>query len=181
MTYPSEHYQIVTALFKEGRFLLEGDAAFHCLREQREFYVKFFHESFRLQLEVTSDYALLRNSRDKDPLARAICIYLAIFCYELDQEATNLLEQLSQSTFSISEWEERFEQSSFNNVLEATDKLRNADQRAKFYLELARRNLIERVAEDAFRFTPAHRYFLDFARELNVRAMMAEGERSESL
>ncbi|MBC6995889.1 hypothetical protein QWY85_17265 [Neolewinella lacunae] len=172
MQYPPEHFAIVNALFREGRFLLEGEAAFLALREQREFYQRFFHESFRLQLVLTADYALLTSNRDKDPLARSICIFLAVFCYELDQEDSNLLEKLSFGIFSISQWEERFEQSSFNNVLEATDKLRNADQRAKFYLELARRSLIDRLDDDHFRFTPAHRYFLEFARDLNVREMM---------
>lgn len=175
MTYPKEHYDIVTALFREGRFLLEGDAAFPVLRERREFYQQFFHESFRLSLVVNADYALLTSNRDKDTLARSICIFLAVFCYELDQEDANLLEKLAYETFSISQWEERFEQSSFNNVLEATDKLRNRDQRAKFYLEMARRGLIERVDEDSFRFTAAHRYFLEFARDLNVREMMMGG------
>ena len=172
MTFPAEHTAIVKALFSEGRFLLEGEAAFLCLRDHVGFYHLFFRESFGLQLTVTADYALLKSEKETDHLARAICIYLAILCYELDHDSGNLLESLAFDTFSISEWEERFPQSSFYNVMEATDKLRSANQRQKFYQLLARRNLIHRLDEDRFQFTPAHRYFLDFARDLNMRAMV---------
>lgn len=172
MTYPPHHYQIVKALFAEGRFLLEGEAAFLSLRENKDFYSEFFQVSFHLELTVTADYALLKSSKDSDNVARSICIYLAILCYELDHQDGNLLETLAYDTFSISEWEERFEQSSYYNVMEATDKLRNVNQRQKFYQLLARRGLIQRSGDDHFQFTPAHRYFLAYARDLNMREVM---------
>lgn len=172
MTYPAHHYQIVKALFSEGRFLLEGEAAFLSLRENKSFYTEFFQATFRLELTTTADYALLKSSKDTDNVARSICIYLAILCYELDHQDGNLLETLSFEMFSISEWEDRFEQSSYYNVMEATDKLRNASQRQKFYQLLARRGLIQRTGDDLFQFTPAHRYFLAYARDLNMREMM---------
>lgn len=174
MTYPPEHYQIVKALFSEGRFLLEGEAAFLSLRDHKDFYHRFFKESFRLELALTAEYALLKSSKDTDNLARSICIFLAVLCYELDHEDGNLLETLSFSTFSISEWEDRFEQSSYYNVMEATDRLRSANQRQKFYQQMARRGLIHRLDDDHFKFTAAHRYFLDYARDLNMREMMTE-------
>lgn len=180
MTYPRDHYAIVQALFNEGRFLLEGEAAFLCLREEQAFYQSFFRESFQLQLTVAADYALLQNSRDTDHLSRAICIFLAVFCYELDHNRDNLLESLAYETFAIDEWEERFEQSAFQHVLEATDKLRSGAQRSKFYQQLARRGIIRLVDEGHFQFTPAHRYFLDFARDLNMRGMLAEQREVEA-
>lgn len=174
--FPAEHATIVKALFSEGRFLLEGEAAFLCLRDNLPYYHAFFRESFGLQLTVTAEYALLKSDKDTDQPARAVCIYLAILCYELDHDSGNLLESLAFDTFSIQEWEERFPQSSFYNVMEATDKLRSAAQRQKFYQLLARRQLIHRLDEDRFQFTAAHRYFLDFARDVNVRGMLEGGE-----
>lgn len=174
MTYPPEHYQIVKALFSEGRFLLEGEAAFLSLRDNKAFYQQFFQASFRLELAITADYALLKSSKDSDNLARSICIFLAILCYELDHEDGNLLERLSFGNFSITEWEDRFEQSSYYNVMEATERLRHAGQRHKFYQQMARRGIIHRMDDDLFQFTPAHRYFLDYARDLNMREMMIE-------
>lgn len=177
--FPDHHYAIVKALFQDGRFLLEGEAAFLSLRENQEFYQKFFWESFRLRLTLSSDYALLQNSRDKDQLSRAICIFVAVICYELDPRTDNLLQSLAHDTFSIEEWDDHFEQSAFQHVLEATDKLRSSNQRRKFYQQLQRRSIISMVDDYHFRFTPAHRYFLDFARELNVRAMLNEADRTE--
>ena len=175
MTYPAEHFHITNALYREGRFLLMGEPAFTVLKEHEDFYREFFRASFRLTLTITAEYALLKSSKDQDALARSICIYLAIFCYELDKEGgTNLLEQLAFETFSIADWEERFEQSSFLNVLEATPKLKSGEQRGKFYQEIARRGLIERSGDDRFRFTPAHRYFLEFARGVNLRARVED-------
>jgi hypothetical protein len=176
MTFPNEHYQIVKALVNDGRFLLEGEAPFLCLREQQDFYQAFFWESFRLRLVVETEYALLQSSRDTDNLARAICIFLAVFCYELDHTSDNLLESLAFGTFSIEEWEERFEQSAYQYVLEATDYLRNKTQRRRFYQSLQRRAIIHLLDEDKFQFTPAHRYFLDFARDLNMRGMLQADE-----
>lgn len=174
MTYPAEHYQIVKALFSEGRFLLEGEAAFLSLRDNKDFYQQFFQASFRLELAISAEYALLKSSKDSDNLARSICIFLAILCYELDHEDGNLLERLSFGNFSIAEWEDRFEQSSYYNVMEATERLRNAGQRYKFYQQMARRGIIHRVDDDLYKFTPAHRYFLDYARDLNMREMLTE-------
>lgn len=173
MTFPKEHYQIVKALYTEGRFLLEGEAAFITLRENREYYQQFFHESFRLELLLTAEYALLKSSKDKDNLARSICIFLAILCYELDHDGGNLLETLTYKQFNIEEWDDRFEQSSFHNVMEATEKLRNPAQRKKFYQQLNRRSVIHLRDDGHFQFTAAHRYFLDFARGLHL---MRSGE-----
>lgn len=176
MTFPKEHYEIVKALVNDGRFLIEGEAAFLCLREEQEFYQAFFWESFRLRLLVKTDYALLQSSKDADDLARAICIFLAVLCYELDHTSDNLLESLAFGTFSIEEWEERFEQSAYQYVLEATKHLRDKEQRRRFYQALHRRGVIRSLDEDKFQFTPAHRYFLDFARDLNMRSLMAGEE-----
>lgn len=175
MTFPKEHYTIVKALFHDGRFLLEGEAAFLTLREQQAFYQTFFWETFRLRLKIETEYALLQNNRDSDNVARAICIFLAILCYELDHSSDNLLESLAFGNFSIGEWEERFEQSAFQHVLEATDRLRNKGQRKRFYQTLHRRAIIRLLDDEHFQFTPAHRYFLDFARELNMRGMLEGG------
>ncbi|PHI18586.1 hypothetical protein CEQ90_17350 [Lewinellaceae bacterium SD302] len=174
MTYPEKHYDIIKALFSEGRFLIEGETAFHCLRDHQEFYQQFFRETFRLDLNLKAEYALLKSSKDTDDLARSICIFLAVMCYELDQDSGNLLEMLAFNTFSISEWEERFEQSSFHNVLEATDKLRSKSQRLKFYQQINRRRLINRLDDDRFQFTAAHRYFLEFARDVNMQEMVGK-------
>lgn len=167
-----EHRSIVKALLLEGKFLLEGDPAFPALKEHKAWYELFFRSTFRLNLQVEADYAFLKDSQDGDKLSRAICIFLAVICYELDQDGKNILESLRYDHFPLADWEDRWQSSSYYPVFEATDKLRDAEDRARFCKDIARRGVIELTTEGVFRFTAAHRYFLAFAREVNVLEMM---------
>lgn len=166
IAYPEHHQEIVEALLLEGRFLLEGDAAFMSLKQQVDFYRQFFRASFGLELQYQSEYAFLQSGRDSDPLSRDVCIFMGVLCYELDREGYNLLEQLSFHTLEFEQVEQLFELSSFREVLEATSNLQDAQSRRNFYNRLQRRRIIEKLDEHTFRFTPAHKYFLDFARQV---------------
>jgi hypothetical protein len=164
--YPDHHQQIVESLLVEGRFLLEGEPAFMSLKQKVGFYRQFFTASFGLELQYHSEYAFLQSSRDTDPLSRDICIFIGVLCYELDREGYNLLEQLSFHTLEFEQVEQFFELSSFREVLEATSNLQDAQSRRNFYNRLQRRRIIEKLDEHSFRFTPAHKYFLDFAKQV---------------
>ncbi|PSR11135.1 MAG: hypothetical protein DA408_00010 [Bacteroidetes bacterium] len=176
MNYPKEHFQIVEALLREGRFLIEGEAAFATLKENRAFYQEFFKLSFQLDLELTADYALLKSSRNNDALARDICVFLGILCYEIDREGHNLMERLQFAVFSVEEIEQKLALSSFFEIIEATPGLKDEPTRRKFYNQMARRQLIIKQGEDAFRFTPAHRYFLEYARSFSRLIIREEEE-----
>ena len=93
-----------------------------------------------------------------------ICIFLGVLCYEMDREGKNIMEELSFSTFAYEDVERLLELSSFREVLEATKSLRDSSSRRNFYHLLARRRLIDKIDDEAFRFTPGHKYFLEFAR-----------------
>ncbi|TXB61379.1 condensin complex protein MksE [Phaeodactylibacter luteus] len=176
-SYPAQHQEVVEALLVDGRFLLEGDPAFMALKQHLGFYQEFFRQSFGLALEYHSEYAFLQSSRDTDPLSRDICIFLGVLCYELDREGYNLLEQLSFHTLEFEQVEQFFELSSFREVLEATSNLQDAQARRNFYNRLHRRRIIEKVDDQTFRFTPAHKYFLQFARGVaRYNQRMAEEE-----
>ena len=176
MEYPEEHLKIVNALLRDGRFLVEGETAFACLKEHQAFYQQFFRASFQLELSIEADYALLKSSRQNDALARDICIFLAILSYEIDREGRNLLETLQFSVFSLEDIEQKFLLSSFLEILEATPGLRDADRRSRFITQITRRNLIVKMENDSFRFTPAFRYFLDYARTFNHLLVVQEEE-----
>ena len=166
VAYPDQHREVVEALLVDGRFLLEGDAAFMALKQQVDFYRDFFRSSFGLELQYQSEYAFLQSGRDTDALSRDVCIFIGVLCYELDREGYNLLEQLSFHTLEFEQVEQVFELSSFREVLEATSNLQDAPSRRNFYNRLHRRRIIEKLDEQTFRFTPAHKYFLDFARQV---------------
>jgi hypothetical protein len=166
INFPEGHQDVVEALLVDGRFLLEGDPAFMTLKQHVDFYQAFFRESFGLSLEYQSEYAFLQSGRDSDPLSRDVCIFLGILCYELDREGYNLLEQLSFHTLEFEQVEQMFEMSSFREVLDATTNLQDAQARRNFYNRLHRRRIIEKLDDQIFRFTPAHKYFLEFARSV---------------
>ena len=165
MDYPEHHYDIVNALFREGRFLLEGEAAFHILHERADFYRAFFQHSFHLDLQLEADYAFLRDEREEDAFSRAVCLFLAVLCHELDRQGgeVGLSERLTGELFSISRVEEWLTVSSFRHILLASKPLSSPAKRANFYKRLDRRGIIERAGADGFRFTVAERYFRGFA------------------
>jgi hypothetical protein len=164
MQYPDLHQQVVEALLIDGRFLLEGDAEFMTLKQHLDFYEQFFQHSFGTSLQFFGDYAFLQSDRDTDALSRDVCIFLGVLCYELDREGYNLLEQLSFHTLEFEQVEQMLELSSFREVMEATANLQDDNSRRNFYNRLHRRRIIEKLDDHTFRFTPAHKYFLDFAR-----------------
>lgn len=175
-TYPEHHFAIVQALLREGRFLLTGEEAFISLQEHQAFYHSFFWESFRYRLVLQAEYALLISSRDTDTIARDVCIFLGILCYELDRENRNILEELAHATFAIEELEQRFRASSKYEIMELSAQLGTEDKRATFYRRLQRLHLIQWIDQHSFRFTPAHQYFLEFARQLSDQADLREEE-----
>ena len=174
--YPEYHREITEALLMDARFLVEGEPAFTSLRDNLDFYQAFFEESFGLSLLCQSNYAFLQSARDNDTLSRDICIFLGVLCYEMDREGKNIMEELSFHTFAYEDVERLLELSSFREVLEATKSLRDGPSRRNFYHLLARRRLIDKIDDEVFRFTPGHRYFLEFARGV---AQVREGADEE--
>lgn len=174
-TFPEQHQAIVEALLLEGRFLLEGEAAFTVLRKQEQYYRHFFQASFGLELHCHNDYAFLQSLRENDTHSRDICIFLAVFCYELDREGRQITEELAFSTFSLEEVEKLLVQSSFLEVLEATKQLKDANARKNFFNLLNRKGIIDKLDDAHFRFTPAHKYFLEYARQLALKGERERG------
>lgn len=173
--YPEHHRQIVEGLLLDGRFLLDGDPEFAALTRHLDFYRPFFLETFGLELEHHADYAFLQSDRDSDTFSRDVCIFLGVLCYELDREGSSITEVLSFQTLEFPAIEQMLELSSFREVLEATRTLATPESRKNFYNRLNRRHIIDKLDEDCFRFTPAHKYFLEFARELARLSPEEEG------
>lgn len=166
MQYPDNHQEVVNALLVDGRFLLEGEAEFMTLKQHLDFYESFFVHSFGTNLQFFGDYAFLQSDRDTDPFSRDVCIFIGVLCYELDREGYNLIEQLSFHTLEFDQVEQMLEISSFREVMEATSNLQDTASRRNFYNRLQRRHIIEKLDDNTFRFTPAHKYFLEFAKNI---------------
>jgi len=167
-SFPAQHRQIVEALLQEGRFLLEGEPEFVILKEHIDYYRAFFHSSFSLNVQFHGDYAYLESVRENDAFSRDVCIFLGVLAYELDREGRNLTEAFAFQSFSVEEVEQMLELTSFKEILESSKNLRDPLTRRNFYNRLQRRRIIDRLDEDTFRFTAAHKLFLEYARGLSA-------------
>jgi len=164
--FPMEHRAIVEALLQEGRFMLEGESEFTVLKDNLGFYRSFFTSSFGVSLKFYGDFAYLESNRENDAFSRDVCIFLGVLSYELDREGRNLTEALAFQSFSFEEVEQMLELTSFREILESSRNLRDPLTRRNFYNRLQRRQIIDRLDEETFRFTAAHKLFQEFAREL---------------
>ena len=94
MDFPRYHKEIVGDLL-DGKFVLATDAKFIELKNNADFYGKFFKETFDFYLDIKSDYAYLISEETMEMLSRDICIFIGLLCYELDKEGKNFLDEIS--------------------------------------------------------------------------------------
>ncbi|MFN9582724.1 MAG: condensin complex protein MksE, partial [Bacteroidota bacterium] len=72
MDFPRYHKDIVGDLL-DGKFLLASDSKFVELKNNEDFYQKFFKESFGYDLEMKTDYAYLISYETNEQLSRDMC------------------------------------------------------------------------------------------------------------
>ncbi|HXP52960.1 MAG TPA: hypothetical protein VN922_23650 [Bacteroidia bacterium] len=166
MEYPKNHRQIVDDL-TTGRFVLSRDKHFEELVQQEEFYAEFFKVSFDYNLNITTEYAYLISKDTDENMSRDISIFFAIFCYELDKQGKNFLDGLQYAEYSFEEINLLFDNSSYIDLIQSNKQLKDADARRRLIFgTMARKNIIEKINEDRFYFTPAYKVFIEFAKTL---------------
>ena len=166
MEYPKNHRQIVDDL-TTGRFVLSRDKHFEELVQQEEFYAEFFKVSFDYNLNITTEYAYLISKETDENMSRDISIFFAIFCYELDKQGKNFLDGLQYAEYSFEEINLLFDNSSYIDLIQSNKQLKDADARRRLIFgTMARKNIIEKINEDRFYFTPAYKVFIEFAKTL---------------
>lgn len=167
MVYPEKHKQIVEDLM-DGRFILSRESHFDELKKNAEdFYCPFFEESFGYKLVLTQEYAYLVSEDTDENISRDISIFFAILCYELDKQGANFLDELQYSEYSFEEVNLLFENSSYIDLIQTNKQLRDLDARRRLlFTTMSKRNIVEKISDDKFYFTPAYKVFIDFAKEL---------------
>ncbi|HWY98231.1 MAG TPA: hypothetical protein VNY36_04000 [Bacteroidia bacterium] len=166
MEYPQNHRKIVDDLMS-GRFILSRDKHFEELVKQEEFYNEFFKVSFDYALNITTEYAYLVSKETDENMSRDISLFFAIFCYELDKQGKNFLDVLQYAEYSFEEINLLFDNSSYIDLIQSNKQLKDADARRRILLStMSRKNIIEKISEDRFYFTPAYKVFIDFAKTL---------------
>ncbi|MEY4111146.1 MAG: hypothetical protein RLZZ46_1501 [Bacteroidota bacterium] len=172
MTYSKYHRLIVEELMS-GKFILAGEKSFEDLKNNENFYVSFFSESFGFDLIVKNEFAYLVSTDSAEMLSRDICIFFALLSYELDRDGKNFMDLIRYAEFEFSEVDAYFENSTFIDLIHSNKQLRDTESRKNLVNSMARRNILEKIGEDRFTFTPAHRVFIDFAREF-AKGRMAQ-------
>lgn len=157
-----------------GKFILSADDLFIVLKENEVFYTEFFKVSFNYQLNLRQDYAYLISSETNENLSRDISIFMAILSYELDRDGRNFMEMLEYHEFALEEIDRYFENTSFIDLVESNKQLKDSDSRKSLINSMARRNIVHKAFEDRFTFTPAHKVFVDFAKELAIKRMQQD-------
>jgi hypothetical protein len=162
MDFPRYHKEIVTDLL-DGKFVLANDAKFVELKNNQDFFDKFFKESFGYELEVKSDYAYLISYETNEMLSRDMCVFFGILCYELDKDGKNFMEEIQYAEIELEKIDEYFDNSAYSDLIQNNKQLKDSESRKQFIGVLSRRNIVERISDTKFAFTPAYKVFIDFA------------------
>lgn len=163
MDFPRYHKEIVGDLL-DGKFILATDAKFIELKNNTDFYGKFFKETFEFYLDIKSDYAYLISEETMEMLSRDICIFIGLLCYELDKEGKNFLDEIQYAEFDYEMIDNLLDNSSYSDLIMNNNQLKNSEARRQFIGTLNRRNIIDRNSDKKFTFTPAYKVFMDFAK-----------------
>ena len=174
MEFPRYHKEIVTDLL-DGKFILATDAKFVELKNSIEFYTAFFKESFGFDIELKSDFAYILSAETNEQLSRDICIFFGLLCYELDKDGKNFLEEIQYAEFDMDLLDNYFENSSYIDLIQNNNQLKNSENRKQFINNLGRRNIIEKNNDKKFSFTPAYKVFMDFAANF-AKGKLSTGE-----
>ena len=136
------------------------------LKENEDFYTQFFKASFNYDVRFTQDYVYMVSDESNEMLSRDMCIFIALLSYELDRDGKNFLERIQYSEFEMEEIESYFTNSSYIDLILSNKQLKDAESRRNFINTLNRRNIIEKIGDNRFVFTSAHKFFMDFASDI---------------
>ena len=91
---------------------------------------------------------------------------------ELDRQGKNFLDALQYSEFSMEEINNIFENTSWIDLIQSNKQLRDPDTRKRFiFTAMGKRNIIDKVTDERFYFTPAYKVFIEYAKELAQKSV----------
>ena len=76
------------------------------------------------------------------------------------------MEELRYSEFSMEEIIEYFKNSSWTEIIRANKQLSNAESLQRFMSTMIKRNIVKKLNNEVYTFSLAHKFFVDFARDL---------------
>lgn len=167
MEYPEHHLQITQSLI-DGKFLLSNDEYFKSVKGNLDFYADFFRKSFNYELNFHEEFVYIISPETSESVSRDISIFFAILCYEMDRDGKNFLELLESGEFTLEDVDDYFQYTSFIDLVESNKQLNDSDKRRNLINLMARRNIVEKLGDNRFVFTPAYKVFIEFAKEIAI-------------
>lgn len=164
--YPNKHKQIVTSLM-DGKFITIDDPNFKIIKDHQNFYKEFFDKSFGFKLKNTQEFYYLISEETNENTSRDISIFFSIFCYELDQDDRNFMNELRFSSFHINDIIKYIKNSTWTDIVKSNKQLSDDDNIKRLVgSTMLKRNISIKYPDNRYSFTKAYKYFIDFAREL---------------
>jgi hypothetical protein len=151
----------------DGRFITIDESYFDIVKENQDFYAEFFDKSFGFELKNTQEFYYLISKETNENTSRDISIFFSIFCYELDKDGKNFMDELGFSDFHIDEIVDYIKNSSWTDIVKSNKQLNDADSIKRLVgSTMVKRNIAVKHSDDNYSFTKAYKLFIDFAREL---------------
>lgn len=151
----------------DGRFITIDESYFDIVKENQDFYAEFFEKSFGFELKNTQEFYYLISKETNENTSRDISIFFSIFCYELDKDGKNFMDELGFSDFHIDEIVDYIKNSSWVDIVKSNKQLIDADSiKMLVGSTMVKRNIAVKLSDDNYSFTKAYKLFIDFAREL---------------
>jgi len=151
----------------DGRFITIDESYFDIVKEYQDFYAEFFDKSFGFELKNTQEFYYLISEETNENTSRDISIFFSIFCYELDKDGKNFMDELGFSDFHIEEIIDYIKNSSWSDIVKSNKQLYDADSIKRLVgSTMVKRNIAVKHSDDNYSFTKAYKLFIDFAREL---------------
>lgn len=164
--YPKKHKHIVTSLM-DGRFITIDESYFDIIKEYQDFYVEFFDKSFGFELNNTQEFYYIISEETNENTSRDISIFFSIFCYELDKDGKNFMDELGFSDFHIDEIIEYIKNSTWTDIVKENKQLNSPDSIKRLVgSTMVKRNIVIKHSDEKYSFTKAYKFFIDFVREL---------------
>ena len=178
LPFPNQHKEITQQLLN-GKFILQNDELYTPIHKDSIMYADFFNRTFDYELVVTSEYAYLKSTNEKDKNSRDFLIFLALLCRELDKDGKDFKEEIESESFLVEDISTFLSESSKKReIIENTSIVNNKGEidLVTFLNEWQRRNVIQYVGNNKikFRFTKAVGLFFDFAAILANQKLKTE-------
>lgn len=164
--YPKKHRKIVTALM-DGKFITIDEREFDIIKENQEFYVEFFENSFGYNLESAPEFYYIISTETDENTSRDISIFFSILCYELDKDEKNFMDELGYSEFGIEEIVSYIHNSTWSDIVKNNKQLKDRKSLKRLVgSTMVKRNIVNKQGDGRYTFTKAYKMFIDYARDL---------------